>query len=224
MLKGVTFDFGGTLTFGELNKAQFRNSFLNYLHQLGFSGTVKQIKNARQKVTEGLTVARSLNREIRFEDLYQIILFRLGLHPEKEVVKHIHTLYIRSFKVELFPGVEEVLKFLKRRYKLAIISNAISNLPREAIKKLRLDKYLDSIVISRDIGIRKPDPEIFKFTLNSIGLERHEALHVGDSIEYDIQGAINAGMKTIWIKRSNDKTHIQPNYTVNSLQKITALL
>jgi HAD superfamily hydrolase (TIGR01549 family) len=224
MLKGVTFDFGGTLAFGELNKAQFRNSFINYIKKLGFSGKVKQIRDARKKVVGSLVATRSLNREIRFEDLYQSLLFRLGLHPEKEVIKHIHVLYIRSFKVELFPEAEGVLKFLKRRYKLAIISNAISNLPRESIMKFRLGRYLDSIVVSRDIGIRKPDPEIFKFTLNNLGLESNEALHVGDSLEYDVQGAVNAGMKSIWIKRSKYETYIQPTYTVDSLQKITELL
>ena len=151
MLKGVTFDLGGTLVLGELNKVQFRNLLLNYLKKLGFVGTVKWIRDVRKKVTEGLVATRSLNREIRFEDLYQSILFRLGLHPEEEAVKQIHTLYIRSFKVELLPEAEAVLKFLKKRHKLAIISNAISNIPRESIKKFRLGKYFDSIMVSRDM-------------------------------------------------------------------------
>jgi len=224
MIRGVTFDFGGTLALGDIDKEDFGNRLFEYVYSLGFSGGKAQLSKARNGMLERLMKARSHNREIRLEDLYQGMLFNLGLHPEIEIIDYIHQLYIRSFKVELIPGVKEVFDALNERYGLAVISNAISDVPRYAIKKFGLERYLDAIVISRDLGIRKPDSEIFKFTLRKLGIESHEAIHVGDSLESDVQGAKNAGMKTIWLKRSNEEMNVLPDYTIHSIRELTSLL
>ena len=100
----------------------------------------------------------------------------------------------------------------------------MSEVPRHAVKKFGLGKYLDAVVISRDLGIRKPDPEIFKFTLENLGIESHEAIHVGDSLEEDVEGAKNAGMKAMWLKRSNKEMNVLPDYTIYSIKDLTSLL
>jgi len=100
----------------------------------------------------------------------------------------------------------------------------MSNVPRRAIKRSGLERYLDAVVISRDLGIRKPDPEIFRFTLKNLGMESHEAIHVGDSLEDDVQGAKNAGMKAIWIERATEEMIIQPDQTIRSIEELTSLL
>ncbi len=223
-IKGVTFDFGGTLVLGDLDKKGLKDRLLGYLRSLGFSGGEAQLGKARNGMLETLMRARTKNREIRLEDLYAGMLSKIGLHPEAEVIDYIHQLYIRSFKVELVPGVKEILEFLSGKYRLAVISNAISEVPRHAIRKFDLEKYFDFVTISRDIGIRKPNPEIFRFTLHNLGVESHEAIHVGDSLEYDVQGAKNAGMKTIWITDGEEEIAVQPDYTIFSLSELTSLL
>jgi len=207
-IKGVTFDFGETLALGDLDKEDFQNKLFLYLRNLGFSGRKSLLSKARNRMLGILMNVRRHNREMRLEDLYQGMLFELGLHPERETIDYIHQLYIQSFKVELIAGVEKILEFLRDKYNLAVISNAMSDVPRQAIKRFGLEKYLDSIVISRDLGIRKPDPEIFKFTLKNLGIESNEAIHIGDSLKYDVQGAKNAGMKTIWLKRNNEEMNL----------------
>lgn len=224
MIRGVTFDFGGTLVQGAFDKGAFRSSLLDYIRSLGFSRGEDQVSKARSGMLERLRKARSLNREIRLEDLYQDMLFKLGLSPEREVIDYIHQLYIRSFKMELVPGVEEVFEVLNERYKLAVVSNAMSDAPMYAIKKFGLGRYLDAVVISRDLGIRKPNPEIFKFTLKELGIESNEAIHVGDSLEHDVQGARDAGMKTAWIKRDNEEVDTKPDYTIHSVRDLTSFL
>ncbi len=224
MIKAVTFDFGGTIATGDLDKKEYRIRLLEYLRSLGFSGRNAEFDKARRGMLKRLMRARSLNREIRIEDLYQGMLFKLGLHPEREVIDHIHDLYIRLFKADLVPTAEHVLKFLHKRYDLAVISNAMSNVPRRAIKKSGLERYLEVVVISRDLGIRKPDPEIFRFTLESLGVESHDAIHVGDSLEDDVQGAKNAGMKAIWIETASEDINIQPDQTIRSIEELASLL
>jgi len=224
MIRGVTFDFGGTLAQGAFDRETFRNRLLDYLRSLGFSGGEAQLSKAKDRMLERLARARSHDREIRLEDLYQDMLFNLGLHPEREVIGHINQLYMDSFQTKIIEGVEEILKALCERYKLAIISNAMSDVPRCALKKFGLEGYFVAVVISRDLGIRKPDPKIFNFTLNRLNVEKDEAIHVGDSLEHDVKGARNAGIKTVWVKNDNEVPDIEPDYTIHSIKELTSFL
>ena len=223
-IKGVTFDFGGTLAGGDLDKQGLRSKLLEYLQSLGFSKGKARLSKARNGMLAGLMRARRQNREMRLEDLYQGMLFKIGIHPEREIIDHIHQLYIRSFNVELVPGAKEVLETLAEKYRLAVVSNAMSEVPRQALERFELRRYFVSVTISRDIGIRKPDPEIFRYTLSNMGIESYEAVHVGDSLEEDIQGAKNAGMKAIWVPDGDEETSVQPDFTIRSLHELTSLL
>ena len=118
----------------------------------------------------------------------------------------------------------DVLESLNRKYTLAVISNAMSDVPRRAIERSGLEKYLEAVVISRDLGIRKPDPEIFRFALENLGIEGYEAVHVGDSLDDDVQGAKNAGMEAIWIERLSEEINVQPDHIIHSIKELTSLL
>ena len=223
-IEGITFDFGGSLTYGGLEKEDFRSRLMDYLKSQGYSVRLTKLEKARRGMLKGLMSARRLHREIRLEDLYQGLLFKLGLHPDIEILDHIHKLYIRSFTISLIPGVEEILKALNENYKLAVVSNAMSDVARHAIKKHKLERYFDTVVISRDIGIRKPDPEIFNFTLENLGTERDKTIHVGDSLEEDIHGAKKAGMKTVWIGENSEIEDIRPDHIVQNIEELVMLL
>ena len=112
----------------------------------------------------------------------------------------IHSLFRRHFKTTLYPCVEEVLSELSKRYKLAMLSNTMSDTPRIVLQQTRLIRHFDVAVYSRDLGIRKPNPRIFQFVLEKLGVEPGEAVHVGDSVDADMEGASRAGIRAIWIK------------------------
>ncbi len=222
--KGVLLDFGGTIAQGDLNAKAFEVSLQKYLRSLGFRGSEKHYRTARRRLFERLTRVRTHNREIRLEDLYQGLLFDLGIHPDHDTLEFIHNLYIQSFPVEVVPGIEAVLKHLQSRSRLAIVSNSMSDVARQALKRFHLDQYFKAVVISRDIGIRKPDPEIFHFALNAIGTEGSEAMHVGDSLKEDIQGGNNAGLTTVWINPRMDERSRLPDHTIQSITELIQLV
>jgi len=224
MIKAVTLDFGGTLADGKLDKESFRGKLLGYLHSLGFTGGETKLIKVINGTLEKMERARRLNREVRIEDFYSSVLSKLGIPPENHALEYIHELYLNSFKVEAFPETEEVLEYLKGRYRLAVISNASSELPRYAIKRLGLESYFEVIVLSRDIGIRKPSPEIFKFTLQKLRLSSSQAVHVGDSMEKDVLGAKRAGMKAVWINRSGEEASVDADYVLRSISELTRIL
>ena len=99
----------------------------------------------------------------------------------------------------LLPGAIETLTTLKARgIKLAVVSNWDSLL-RGILDSLEISPLLDAIVLSGEVGVSKPDPEIYRIALSQLGVNANEAVHVGDSQENDLQAAQQVGIRTILI-------------------------
>jgi putative hydrolase of the HAD superfamily len=101
---------------------------------------------------------------------------------------------------ELYPEVPEVLRELKARYQLAVISNFDGRL-RFVLEQLGIAKFFAHVFISSQIGADKPDPEIFRRALKFIELEPSEVLHVGDDLERDWKAATDAGLSIFRLDR-----------------------
>ena len=97
------------------------------------------------------------------------------------------------------PGAREVVEELAGKgYRLAIISNASSQSAVEALlEKHGMLGFFDVVVTSRLVGVRKPDPRIFHYTLLLLGLGPSQAVYVGDRGYEDVYGAKNAGLYAI---------------------------
>ncbi len=101
----------------------------------------------------------------------------------------------------VFDDVVPTLEALQARgMRLAVISNFDSRL-FDLLRTLDLDRYFDSVHISTRVGAAKPDPAIFRAALGHHSVEPHQALHVGDSLREDVEGAAAAGLKAILIDR-----------------------
>ncbi|MBN1811680.1 MAG: HAD family hydrolase [Anaerolineae bacterium] len=86
-------------------------------------------------------------------------------------------------------------------YRLAVISNGDSGQQRRKLERTGIASRFDSVVISGDLGVSKPHPDIFKRSLRELGVSTGEAVYVGDHLESDALGAKNAGMWAIWLAR-----------------------
>jgi putative hydrolase of the HAD superfamily len=101
---------------------------------------------------------------------------------------------------ELYPEVAGVLKKLRKRFQLAVISNFDGRL-RLILQHLGISKYFAHVFISSELGADKPDPEIFRRALNLIHLNANEVLHVGDDPERDWKAAAAAGVLVFRLDR-----------------------
>lgn len=116
--------------------------------------------------------------------------------PAEELAYH----YDRNFGDHnvIFPNSERLLKELKDRgYIVGVITNGPSMLQNHKMDTSGLRPYCDIVVVSGDVGVHKPDPELFRYTANQLGLDCEECAYVGDHPINDIQGALQAGMKAI---------------------------
>jgi HAD superfamily hydrolase (TIGR01509 family) len=97
---------------------------------------------------------------------------------------------------------EAILMTLASDYKLGVCSNFThAESARAMLGEAGLDQHMSSIVISEEIGIRKPRAEIFEAVVDALGVPAREILHVGDSLTADIAGASAMGMRTLWLTR-----------------------
>ncbi len=145
---------------------------------------------------DGLTVYERRIRELVGE---------LGLELEVETLRRISAASVAAWHAHtpLDPEAKSVLGALQGRYKLALISN-FDHPPHvhRLLDELALRPFFDAVVVSGDVGVKKPDPAIFVPALEQTGLAADEALFVGDSPEDDVAGARAAGLRPVLIRRS----------------------
>ena len=97
---------------------------------------------------------------------------------------------------------ESILTALAVDYSLALCSNfSHAETARAVLRAARFDEHLTAVVISDDVGIRKPRGEIFEAVATSCGFAPNEILHVGDKLRADVAGAAAVGMRTVWLTR-----------------------
>ncbi len=100
------------------------------------------------------------------------------------------------------PHHEAVLTSLAIDYRLGLCSNFThAETVRAVLRDAGFDSHLDAVVVSDEIGIRKPRREIFEAIAHALDVRPHEILHVGDNLVADIQGAAQLGMRTVWLTR-----------------------
>jgi putative hydrolase of the HAD superfamily len=109
----------------------------------------------------------------------------------------------------IFKNTVPLLKELKNRgYIVGVITNGPSMLQNHKMDTSGLRPYCDIVVVSGDVGVHKPSPDIFVYTANKLGLKPDECVYVGDHPVNDIQGALSAKMKAIrmnwgWFKNQD---------------------
>jgi putative hydrolase of the HAD superfamily len=105
----------------------------------------------------------------------------------------------RKRAVEPFPETLAVLNTLRGAHRMAIITNGAPTVQRGKIERAGLERFFDAIIISGEVGIGKPDPEIFHHALRAIDASASDAVMIGNSIERDIEGALGAGLRAVWV-------------------------
>ncbi len=100
-------------------------------------------------------------------------------------------------------------------YKVGLLTNGVSDRQWRKIRSSGLYPYFDSIVVSGDLPFEKPDPAIYRLSLEELGVTVDEAIFVGDCIETDINGANNVGMDSLWITNETENranaTYLAPS-------------
>ena len=104
-----------------------------------------------------------------------------------------------AYVLEMLKRTRPVVQALSERYKLVLVSNFYGNI-QAVLKDFALDGFFPRIVESSVVGVRKPDPAIYRLGVEAMGLPAGRVLVVGDSFSKDMVPAKQVGCKVAWLK------------------------
>lgn len=195
-MKAIIFDLGGVyFTDGSEN-------FANYVH--------KKYGNSKSKVLNAIRSSEPATNyrigKISKEEYWKKVLEILKINENPKVLQKI---YLDGYKP--IEGTIEIIRKLKVRYKLAYLSDNVKDRAEYLQAKFDFKKDFDCGVLSHDVGVRKPDPMIYKLVLEKLGIKPEESIFI-DDLEISLEGARKVGLKTVLFKN--------PQQLINSLKKI----
>ena len=119
-----------------------------------------------------------------------------------------------------------VLNQLQGKYNLLLLTNGSPDLQNTKLAMTpEIAPYFDHIIISGAFGRGKPDPSIFEHCLERVGIEKEEAIMVGDNLMTDILGANRVGMMSVWINREGrQKNDVLPDFEISDLRELLTIL
>jgi putative hydrolase of the HAD superfamily len=126
----------------------------------------------------------------------------LGEYASDETAMRVFRAYLAEYEGswKLYDDALPCLDALSA-YRLAVISNGDSGQQRRKLERTGIASRFESVVISGDLGVYKPHPEIFQRSLHELGVPAGEAVYIGDHLEADALGAKGVGMRAIWLAR-----------------------
>lgn len=128
-------------------------------------------------------------------------------------------------KNKLFPYTIEILNYLTTKgYSLHLITNGFEKVQYHKLEQSNIGKYFKAVITSEGSNSLKPKKEIFDFALKSTSALVSESIMIGDNLEADIKGGINAGWDTIFVNHIQEKTMLKPTFTIYHLKELEAIL
>jgi putative hydrolase of the HAD superfamily len=150
-------------------------------------------------------------------------LARAGLSGRRDRITVLYQQFmeLRHDGVRLFADVPAALEELRRRRKLAVITNGNTDLER-----VDLGGMFDLVLTAQACQIWKPDPQIFRLAASTLDVPPAQVVHVGDNQRTDIAGARSAGMRAVWVNRRGAAraAWCEPDAEIHDLSELPASL
>ena len=148
-----------------------------------------------------------------------------GIH-DTELADHLSEDYVYWSPriVRLIPGTMELLDYLKPKYHLHLITNGFQEVQHTKLNSSGLEPYFETLTVSEEVGVKKPNPEIFLYALRKAHASAEESLVIGDEMAVDIEGARAAGIDQILFNPSGKDVEGDRTSEVKSLVEIMQLI
>jgi YjjG family noncanonical pyrimidine nucleotidase len=185
--------------------------------------TYRRLNSALWAAAERGEIRSSTIRNLRFEQL------ALELGVEAALAPAMADAFIAGLSAhgDLYPGVREVLEMLHERVTLAVISNGLGEVVHARLERLGIAEFFETVVVSSEVGVAKPDPVIFDAAFERLGRpDRSSALMVGDSLTSDIAGGNAYGVDTCWYNPNGRQPAVGDDFTheIASLKQLPDVL
>lgn len=229
MYKNIFFDLDDTLwdfsenAYDSFSEIYARYDFDQYFDSFDQFYSIYKEYNARLWIEygNGNITKNELNCKRFFYPLQYV-----GVHDEDLAKSYSDDFFeLIPTKSKLLPYAKEILEYLSGKYRLFILSNGFRELQFRKMTSAGINHYFEKVILSEDIHIHKPNPEIFYFALSATQSILSDSLMVGDSWEADIAGAKGVNMDQMFFNYSGmEELSFKPTYTIKSLKDILSIL
>ena len=212
------FDLDDTLIDFQYSRRQGLRAVQNLVPAL-LSVSLEELELAHEKQLQKhyeLTLAGNQSDEATRLERWRAIFNHYEIPTDETILAEASVVYstTQQSNARLVPGIPELLPILRDRVKVGIITNGRSSIQRQKLDRFRVELGdFDTIVISEEVGVSKPDSAIFQLALNELGVNPRQATMVGDSWENDVVPSIGYGLTAIWLNRYG-RTCPQPDRVV----------
>lgn len=196
-IRAVCFDFDGTL-------AHFTGDFEALLNES--YAKLELPLRLRDAVLGEFTRQLRKDGAVTSHSALATTFKRLNLHADVNL-EEVSAEFVQSYREQmaLLPGAEEVLEVCSSRVPLALITNGPADMQRAAVEEVGIFHLFRTVLISgsQEVAVRKPGARIFRLACERLDVLPEEALMVGDDLEADVRGALDAGMRAVYVGPEN---------------------
>lgn len=154
----------------------------------------------------------------------------VGSRPTPSLATQCYFLW-KSSRLELLslsPQIRDLLTQLRSRYKLLLLTNGDTQTQREKVETVGCEEFFDAVVVGGEHAEQKPHVSIYKLCFKMLGVEAQDCVMVGDTLDTDIQGGINAGVRaTVWISSTEGAVAdgpVKADYTIPTVLELPHVL
>ena len=222
-VKGLIFDYGGTI---DTNGVHWSEVIWDEYIASGIPVTREEFREAYVYVERMLGSTPMILPENTFREVLNI---KINLQFEKfglagDAKSIAENCYIKT--IHIINRAKETLEVLSDHFPMILVSNFYGNI-RTVLDEFDLAKYFREIIESAEVGIRKPDPEIYRLAIEKFGLTPQEVIIIGDSYKNDITPANILECRSIWLKGKgwdNKDDSLEHPYIIRDFSKLKSLL
>ncbi|MDR2234248.1 MAG: HAD family hydrolase [Tannerella sp.] len=224
-IHGVIFDYGGTIDSNGVHWAEviwqgyqavsmpvtremFREAYVHGERTLGKNPIIKPYHTFRDMLRLKIDIQwdwlKSANETVVDSAKGQIHTVDNTTHGNQFndiESKHCIVDYCYNYALNAIAKARPVIEWLADKYPLVLVSNFYGNI-EAVLKDFGLDRFFPVVIESAVVGVRKPDPQIFRFGVDALQLHTDEVVVIGDSYDKDIVPASTIGCLTIWLKNT----------------------
>lgn len=217
-LKWVVFDLGGTLLLR--NNSGFEELFFKLLNNgiILSKNLYFEIWNNTIDSILDLTKGWDIIKNRFTEHLIHALRDQFPTKFSNKIREELQNINKIEFPLQVRPGSYELITFLKKSYRIGVISNCTKSISR-VLMIYKLDHLIDCMITSEDVGIFKPNPEIFEVFITQTNSIPEGILYIGDNFEKDVIPACTLGIKSIYLVANMQKLHkeitLKPGYMLN---------
>jgi len=222
----VLLDFDETLVSFRQSEAHSITKVYNKYNIPATQDNIDFYHTENEKLWRDFEKGRIKKKDIE-KNRFRKVVEKFGLHNVSgEQMNRDYVNYLKNSAI-LFDGAIEFLEDIEDAVTIAIVTNGIEAVQQNRLKLSRVIDFADGVFTSEKSGYNKPDKRIFLNALKTLGIENYKkVLVVGDNLNSDIKGGINAGLDTCWVNFENaeNTTNIKPTYTALDYTQLKTII